>query len=151
PADGGPQRSSYGSKNISPPSILALNAGASSLKFALFDHAEDGEPLARGCVERIGIEGGRLWMRTLGGRLGLDRSRSLADHRAAVEAVFSAIDEAKLPPPEAVGHRMAHGGARHFSPQRVDAALLESLRELIPLAPLSLPDEIACADAVWSR
>ena len=136
---------------MSSPSILALNSGASSLRFALFECADEIEqPLARGSVERIGGDGGKLWMRTRDDHRALERSQSFADHRAAVEAVCEAIEEAQLAAPKAVGHRMAHGGPSS-RPQRVDDQLLESLRELIPLAPLRLPYELSCIESVSSR
>jgi len=148
PALSGPRTSR---EAMSTPSILALNSGSSSLKFALFESTDDGEsPLARGCVDRIGGEGGRLWMRTRDERLALEKSNFFANHQAAVAATFEAIEEGKLSPPEAVGHRILDGGPNSH-PRRVDAALLQSLRKLIPLAPLHLTNEISCVESVSSR
>ena len=56
-----------------------------------------------------------------------------------------------MPSPAAVGHRLVHGGPAHVAPERVDARLLDRLRELIPLAPLHLPSEIAVIEAVAAR
>jgi acetate kinase len=135
---------------MSSPSILALNSGASTLKFALYESAEETRtPLARGCIERIGTEGGRIWMRTIGERFALERSQSFADRQAAVRAVFDSLVEAQLDRPRAVGHRLGHGGPTS-RPQRIDAELLQSLRDLVPLSPLRLPDELSCIDSVSS-
>jgi acetate kinase len=129
-------------------SILAINSGTSTLKFALHEGAEDSaSPLARGCIERIGAEGGRLWMRTRGERFAVERSQSFANRETAVRAVFESIEQAQLGRPRAVGHRLGHGGPSS-RPQRIDPVLLESLRKLAPLAPRRLPDELSCVDAV---
>ncbi|MGZ6144160.1 MAG: hypothetical protein ACXWLM_12535, partial [Myxococcales bacterium] len=89
--------------------VLALNVGSSSLKYALF--SEDEQRLASGTIER-----------------------KRPDERIAdrIETVFALLREK----PDAVGHRMVHGGPRHARPERVTPALLASLREMVPFAPL---------------
>jgi acetate kinase len=57
----------------------------------------------------------------------------------------------RLPHPDAVGHRLVHGGPHHAVPERVTDALFNELRSLIPFAPLHLPDEIAGIEAVSSN
>jgi acetate kinase len=131
------------------PSILALNSGTSTLKFALYEGAATTSALARGCIERIGAEAGRLWMRTHGERFAVERSQSFADRQAAVRAVFESIGAAQLDRPRAVGHRLGHGGPVS-RPQRIDAELLQSLRKLVPHAPRRLSDELSYVDAVSS-
>jgi acetate kinase len=135
---------------MSLPCILSLNSGTSTLKFALYEVASDiASPLARGCIERIGIDGGRLWMRTRGERIALERSQSFANRQAAVQAVFESIEEAQLDRPRAVGHRLGQAAPSPRG-QRIDAELLEALSKLIPLSPRRLADELACIDAVSS-
>ncbi len=112
--------------------VLAINCGSSSLKYALFDADEGGEkPLARGLVERIGT--------------------AVKDHAAAVDAVFTELSRSNLSSPEVVGHRVVHGGANQSAPALVDEALLVSLRELIPFAPLHLPAELDAMRAAAER
>jgi acetate kinase len=101
--------------------ILALNGGSSSLKYALF---EDDQLIARGAVDRIGT-----------------------DHAAAVGAVFDKIDR----PPHAVGHRLVHGGPDHTEPALVDPPLIKTLERAIAFAPLHLPAELATIAAVRER
>jgi acetate kinase len=99
--------------------VLALNGGSSSLKYALFD---DAKVLRRGEVDRI-AEG---------------------DQAAAVAKVL-----AELPArPDAVGHRLVHGGPDHHQPVRVDADLLAVLARAVPFAPLHLPVELRTIGAV---
>jgi acetate kinase len=107
--------------------VLALNCGSSSLKYAAFDEED---VLARGTMA-IGPGG-------------------VADHAAAVHAVFDELG-ARGVQPEAVGHRLVHGGPEHLEPERVDAALLTSLAGAVPFAPLHLPAELRAIEAVKAR
>jgi len=135
-------------------SILSLNSGSSSLKFAFYETETAGERLlASGAVERIGLAEGLLWVRGAdGGRsLLLERKEEFPDHEAAVDAVFGAAARLRLPEPGAVGHRVVHGGADHSAPERVDGRLLADLRALVPLAPLHLPAAVAGIEAVAAR
>ena len=112
--------------------VLSINCGSSSLKHALFDvDAGSEREVARGTVERIG--------------------ELVPDHAAAVHSVLDELERRGEPQPDAVGHRVVHGGAEHASPARVDGALLESLRALVPFAPLHLPAELRVIQAVADR
>jgi acetate kinase len=102
-------------------------------------------------VERLGLPGARLWARRSGGAEPIERAGPFPDYHAAVGAVFDVLEALGLPRPAAVGHRLVHGGPAHAAPERVDARLLDRLRELVPLAPLHLPSEIAVIEAVAAR
>jgi acetate kinase len=112
--------------------VLALNCGSSSLKYAMFgiDGASEKE-IARGEVERIG--------------------EKVPDHAAAVHAAWDELARRGVPAPDAVGHRVVHGGPRYSRPERVDDALLGALRALVPLSPLHLPAEIGAIEAARER
>jgi acetate kinase len=113
------------------PVILSLNAGSSSLKYALHRFsAEAPERITVGAIEGIGVEGRH------------------ANHKAAVVAVLATLRQQGLPEPDAAGHRVVHGGPRHARPERVSPALLGSLREMVPFAPLHLPRELDAIEAV---
>ena len=136
--------------------ILCLNGGSSSLKFAVYlleGRAGNMQELllAEGAAERIGLAPGRLWLRGRGGERLADLNADFPDHGAAVHAMFTGLEEHRLPAPAAVGHRVVHGGPDHSAPERVDARLMEALRGLVPLAPLHLPSEIAVIEAVAAR
>ena len=140
--------------NAGDQSILCLNSGSSSLKFALYRPQGAGEALlAAGAVERIGLAEGLLWVRDAdrGRSLLLEQKEDLPDHEAAVDAVFAAAQRLRLPEPGAVGHRVVHGGPDHTAPERVDGRLLADLRALVPLAPLHLPGAVAGIEAVAAR
>jgi acetate kinase len=131
--------------------VLCLNSGSSSLKFAMYRLGTGSETrVATGAVERIGLEGGKFWIRAEGD-VALERPEQFADHEAAVSAAMDAVGEGRLPAPGAVGHRIVHGGPRHRRPERIDAALVDSLRRIVRFAPLHLPAEIRAIEAVTAR
>jgi acetate kinase len=105
--------------------ILVLNAGSSSLKYALFATPALTRAAA-GAIERI-ADGA---------------------HVARLPELFAAVGDAPL---DAIGHRVVHGGARFTAPVRVDATVLAALRELAPLAPDHAPQEIALIEALAAR
>lgn len=127
------------------PLALTLNAGSSSLKFALFDIAGDPVEIARGVVERIGA-GAHLKASFARGpgpvRADLDAPRG-ADHAGALQAVLEVVERAL---PDAlvavVGHRVVHGGATYAAPVVVTSEVLAELRRLIPFAPIHQPHNV---------
>lgn len=129
--------------------ILCLNAGSSSLKFALYEIGEGTEArLAEGAVERISLSGGRLWVRGAATDYSVDTGGDFGDHQAAVAAAFTVLQNLRLSEPAAVGHRLVHGGPDHTAPERVTPQLLDQLRGLVAFAPLHLPSEIQVIEAV---
>jgi acetate kinase len=110
--------------------VLCLNAGSSSLKFALYRLGETKEELLTH------------------GAIRADATGASSEHRAAVRQVFADLDTRGFPAPAAAGHRLVHGGPAYAAPRRIDGDLLARLRALIPLAPLHLPSELAVIEAV---
>jgi acetate kinase len=114
--------------------ILTVNAGSSSLKLGLW---RGDRKLAAAKAENLGARAA----------LSVDdrklRARA-ADHAAALHALIGPLTERARP--EAIGHRLVHGGPL-TDPRRVDAALMKQLRALVPLAPLHLPSELALIEA----
>lgn len=102
-----------------PGAILVLNAGSSSLKWARFETGA-GAPA-----------------KVASGQAEIDDS-SPAGFARALDAVLGA-ERAGEAPLAAVGHRVVHGGTRFSAPVRVDAAVLDALEALTPLAPLHQP------------
>src|SRR5256714_1238847 len=129
--------------------ILCLNAGSSSLKFAVFSLPEEAH-LAQGAIENIGSES-RIWVRNAQNQITEDRQASLTDAHDCIEAVFSALDKSELPRPLAAGHRIVHGGPLHTAPQSINAGLVDELKQLVPLAPLHLPGQIELIEAIASH
>ncbi|QBI55623.1 acetate/propionate family kinase [Streptomonospora litoralis] len=120
--------------------VLVVNSGSSSIKYRLLDMVRR-RPGASGSVQRIGEDGAELVHHT--GGEPLTRSGPFPDHEAGLRAVLDAFAEAgpDLAQVElaAVGHRVVHGGARFSRPVVVDDAVLDTVAELAPLAPLHNP------------
>ncbi|MBV9949897.1 MAG: acetate/propionate family kinase [Myxococcales bacterium] len=136
----------------SPPAglVLCVNSGSSSLKVAAFAPGErDERRVAEAAVEGIGQGQGRFHL--AGGQAPSEHPTACADHRAALDLVLRGLDDAKVGPPTAVGHRIVHGGERHVAPETIGPELLLDLRELVPLAPLHLPPSIHAIEAVSAR
>jgi acetate kinase len=126
------------------PTVLALNAGSSSLKVAV----RAAELVLSIQVDRLGSAAGTITVRA-GGEVA---QRPLSDGLgAAVDAIAAEVAERGLRP-EAVAHRVVHGGPAHSRPTVIDEPLLADLRAAIPLAPLHLPgdlDAIEHAQRAW--
>ena len=133
------------------PAVICLNSGSSSLKFALVRIGQAGETkLAAGSVEGIGLEQGRLQIR-LCGEAAVDTALPMADSTDAIERAFDALASASLPAPDAIGHRLVHGGDRFTGPARIDDAALSALRQLSSFAPLHMPAEMRAIEATRTR
>ena len=132
--------------------ILTLNAGSSSLKFAVFSLADGGalNPLASGEIEGIGATA-KGAVKTSSGdasELALDPKAGGVDHLAAMGAILGWLKEAGYADSvAAVGHRVVHGGPDLGQPILVNVEALAKLRRLIPLAPLHQPHNIAGIEA----
>lgn len=132
--------------------VLALNAGSSSLKVALFVVDARGEQcLARAEVDGIAKEQGRFVLGDGEGRILFEREAPYAGHVQALHTTLDALGRASLPAADAIGHRLVHGGTEHSASVRVDANLRASLTALVRFAPLHLPAELAVLDAVAAR
>nr|WP_255608620.1 acetate/propionate family kinase [Methylosinus sp. Sm6] len=127
--------------------MLALNAGSSSLKFALYEAATLA-PLCRGGVAGLGETGQPAHFSAHGPEAGkLSALASLApdiDHEGAARWLIDAI-AARQPELElaVVGHRVVHGGAEFDRPVRVTPDILQRLSAYAPLAPSHQPHNLA--------
>jgi acetate kinase len=122
--------------------ILAVNTGSSSIKFSLYESGETEELLFSGSLTRIGLKDGRFSVVDPEGRF-IDCERvDVPDHQAACRYVFSWLRQHGPGMPDAVGHRVVHGGPRHTASEKVTAELLDSVAELVPYAPEHLPQAL---------
>ncbi|MCX7945755.1 MAG: acetate/propionate family kinase [Hydrogenophilus sp.] len=159
-----------------PTAVLTLNAGSSSLKFALYRCRDDADidepPLLLGQIERIGTENAHFTARC-GAELLADQPWSLAgdldaQHEEALLRLIVWLEEqARGYRILATSHRVVHGGALFTQPVRVTPEVLAALTALIPLAPLHQPHnlrpirtllarhpdwtQIACFDTAFHR
>ncbi|WP_418648121.1 acetate/propionate family kinase [Thauera butanivorans] len=134
--------------------VLVLNAGSSSLKFALY--AINGEvaaaPAVSGQVEGIGATP-EITLKTADGQRiqeAVNATGSQGEqHRDALDHVFKLL-AAHNPSLEivAAGHRIVHGGDRYSAPVVLNAELIDELEDFIPLAPLHQPHNLRAVHAV---
>ncbi len=123
--------------------VLVLNCGSSSLKYQLFDMSDE-SVLAKGLVERIGIEGARI-KHVKTGMEPVVSDLPIPNHKKAVEFVLERLLDAQcgvlssLDELSAAGHRIVHGGDRFASSVRVDAEVVKGIEDVVPLAPLHNP------------
>jgi acetate kinase len=131
--------------------ILVINAGSSSLKFSVFETSA-----ARSLSLRVHGE-----VESIGGEAHLTVSdadgHSLADERikgdrhqewiAAIQRWFAAHARTQSGF-DGVGHRIVHGGQRYSQPVLIDDGVIAGLEEVVPLAPLHEPQQIAAIRAI---
>jgi len=131
--------------------VLILNAGSSSLKFALFDDEASRPPLASGAIERIGSNQAAFISKGSSGRPGERVAISAPDHVSGLDYLLRYLVESGSARFGAVGHRVVHGGPRYADPRRVDPEMLAELRRIHSFAPHHLPAEIALMEALSVR
>lgn len=126
--------------------ILTLNAGSSSIKFALYGDDPQLPREAVGMVEALG-PGARLILSPEGGETE-ERALGRTDHDGAVRAILDALtpllDGRAV---DGVGHRIVHGGPEIDGPRRLTGDLAAYLDTLAPLAPLHQPHNLAAVHA----
>ncbi|MDA7965505.1 acetate/propionate family kinase [Ruegeria sp.] len=134
--------------------IITLNAGSSSLKFALFT-AEGPEPalICSGAVERIGRPAANLCARMADGEVIADATPgALQDHAGAIDCVLNLL-AGHFPSARvvSVGHRIVHGGPDHDRPILLAPDNLNTLEMLEPFAPLHQPFNLQGVRAAMAR
>jgi acetate kinase len=132
--------------------ILCINSGSSSVKFALYQCNEtDATLLANGTAKGIGSPDARLSIMGTSGETLADVQDDFPQLTAAIHTLLDRLAQLNLPQPVAVGHRVVHGGTAYTAPQRVDAKCLDTLRKLIPFAPLHQPSASEGIEAIVSQ
>jgi acetate kinase len=126
--------------------ILVLNCGSSSIKYQVLDMktTSDYNLLAKGIVERIGLETGVLSHR-VSGRDKYELETPIPNHTEGIKKVLDILINKELgvlnslSDIEAVGHRVAHGGEFFKSSSLVDESVIKGIEKLCELAPLHNP------------
>lgn len=128
--------------------VLSVNAGSSSLKFSLFDMANN-NILASGVFERIGIEGSTFTIKFNGEKF--VQEVELNNHVDAVNILIDkliSLDIIKsLEEINGIGHRVAHGKDYFDKSTIINDSVLEKLRELKDMAPLHNPANLLGIEA----
>lgn len=128
--------------------VLSVNAGSSSLKFSLFDMANN-NILASGVFERIGIEGSTFTIKFNGEKI--VQEVELNNHVDAVNILIDkliSLDIIKsLEEINGIGHRVAHGKDYFDKSTIINDSVLEKLREVKDMAPLHNPANLLGVEA----
>ena len=126
--------------------ILLLNCGSSSIKYQVID-ADGEDVMASGLIQRIGEESGSLDHKLPGETIHVDRG--FPNHDRALSYLVKVFEAhgPDLAEIKAVGHRTVHGGSKFAGTTVIDDAMIDTLRELSPLAPLHNPPGIAGIEA----
>ncbi|WP_457300145.1 acetate/propionate family kinase [Phyllobacterium sp. P5_D12] len=128
--------------------ILVLNAGSSSLKFAVFQQKDGLPALLRGNISSLDKN---PQMKVVVGDSTQAEHVSLniesSDMKRAMELAVDEISNRGLTPVvTAVGHRIVHGGSEFTRPTVLDALVIDKLRGLVPLAPMHQPRNLEIID-----
>lgn len=133
--------------------ILTINAGSSSIKFALFPLAQQISPNAEvyGQIDGIGTANTKLIAKNTSGERIADQilSGDQVSHAHSFDALLqwftSSHQDWEI---IAVGHRVVHGGDRYSQPTLIDPEVLGHLKSFIPLAPLHQPHNVSGINAL---
>jgi acetate kinase len=133
-------------------SVLTINGGSSSIKFALFDADDTLQRILAGGIERIGLPQATFVVKGVNQADNFTRSVTAANHTAAVGMLMDWI-EARIRRGQltAVGHRVVHGGPKYSEPQLITTEMVGELRQLKPFDPEHLPEEILLTEAFHRR
>lgn len=127
--------------------ILVLNCGSSSIKYQLIDMAKNAEVMAKGLLERIGLEMGEFTHKYHGEKH--YEQLPIPDHTAGIKIVLKALTDPKMGVIKdlneigAVGNRVAHGGELFAESCLVTDDVIEKIKSLTDLAPLHTPGNLA--------
>jgi len=130
--------------------VLVINSGSSSIKFQLIN-MESGNVLAKGLLERIGLEGSQLVYKR-GEEKKVDKT-TIKDHEQGVDLIVHYLTSSKdgvikdVSEIYAVGHRVVHAGEYYKSTAIITDEVMTALRAVVPLAPLHNPANIIGIEA----
>lgn len=131
--------------------ILVLNAGSSSLKYQLFDMADE-SVIVKGICECITMKGSSLTQKTSDGRK-ISIKQDMPTHKEALELVLKALLDKEngaisdISEIGAVGHRVLHSGEDFNCSVLVNDEVIKTCRKNIPLGPLHMPGNIGCVES----
>lgn len=126
--------------------VLVINCGSSSLKYQVLDMTTE-NLLAKGLVERIGLEGSYMTHE----KIGMDKFRveePMANHKDAISHVLQALVDkdhgvvSSMDEIGAVGHRVVHAGEKYASSVMLTQDVINALEDCVQLAPLHNPPNL---------
>lgn len=128
--------------------LLTVNAGSSSVKWALFRVATPPVRTESGHIERIGLSDGLVTVTDSATGRQERRVAQVPSHADAARLLIAHLTESgRGAGIRAIGHRVVHGGNRYADPEVVSAEMIEVVRRLSPYDPEHLPAELALIEA----
>lgn len=127
--------------------VLVINCGSSSLKYQVLDMTNE-SLLAKGLVERIGMEGSVITHEKVGAHDKFKLEEPMKNHKEAIGHVLDAVADpehgvvSSMDEIGAVGHRVVHAGEKYAKSVIIDAGVIEALEECVDLAPLHNPTNL---------
>jgi acetate kinase len=125
--------------------VLVINSGSSSIKYQLFNMTAR-RVLASGVLEQIGEVESRLSHQTRNHQGKMDeivKTSAVADHKEGFQLIAKVLSESGVVQDtgelSGIGHRVVHGGEEFREPSLIDNKVIDTIRKLIPLAPLHNP------------
>jgi acetate kinase len=130
------------------PCVLTINAGSSSIKFALFDATSERTRRMSGMLERIGQADATIAWRTRDDSTWQRQAFEATTNETAIEPLMQWLEShTGRDSIGAIGHRVVHGGPNYARPERATPEIIAELRRLSPLDPKHLPAEIDLIEA----
>jgi acetate kinase len=124
--------------------ILALNSGSSSLKFGLYRVGPSKvDVLLAGEAEAIGDKGSKFHAKDTRKNAVLTETVAIPSQREAIIRIARLLTDSKMPVPDAIGHRVVHGGPKLLQHRIIDAAVLRELEAASTFAPLHIPQALS--------
>lgn len=124
--------------------VLVLNCGSSSIKYQLFEMAAESTVIAKGLLERIGLDNSILTHQATG-KDKVKTTKSIPDHTIGINLILETLmdkehgviaDKNEI---DVVGHRVVHGGEKFSGSVRITQEIIDKMEECSDLAPLHNP------------
>lgn len=125
--------------------ILTINAGSSSIKFALFEMGASLQRVFEGKIDRIGLSGTTLEVKGLAENV--SQTITPSNYSTAIHALIEWLDKHCQHQLTAIGHRVVHGGPKYWRPERITSEMLKELQQFASLDPEHIPQEIQLIEA----
>lgn len=126
-----------------PTTVLTLNSGSSSIKFALYAANASPQLILSGKIERIGQANAQFTIKLEKDQSVTRQAIHAASHGTAADLLIKELEKhTDLRDIVAFGHRVVHGGSRYSEAQPITDEMIMELRKISPLAPNHLPTEI---------
>ncbi|MBL4694368.1 acetate kinase, partial [Candidatus Gracilibacteria bacterium] len=114
--------------------ILTINLGSSSLRFALYKKTK---LLAKGHIDAIGLPSCKFIFKSSDKNIG--HKSDCKTPASALTLLYTTLTKNGFTAPDAVAHRVVHGGDKYTQAVKIDKKVIKEIEKLCSLAPLHNP------------